>query len=317
MHGEFGARIKMKFLAKLVFVIISLVCVFTNAATQTPYIFVLGIAQDAGFPQAGCFTPLCMSAWENTDKKIGATSIAVIDNQNYKKYIFEASPNLPNQLFLLEQEAPQSDLDAVFITHAHIGHYTGLMYFGREAIGANNIPVYVMPKMEEYLRSNGPWSQLVNLGNIVLRPLHDKTVVALKDIEVTPFLVPHRDEYSETVGFLIKGPNKEALFIPDINKWSQWDEDIAGQVKGSDYAFLDATFFNDTELPGRDMSKIPHPFVIETMEALAKLSEKHRQKVWFIHMNHTNPLLDEKSAESKYVRAQGFNIARQGLRFSL
>jgi pyrroloquinoline quinone biosynthesis protein B len=191
------------------------------------------------------------------------------------------------------------------------------MYFGREAIGANNIPVYVMPKMEEYLRSNGPWSQLVNLGNIVLRPLHDKTVVALKDIEVTPFLVPHRDEYSETVGFLIKGPNKEALFIPDINKWSQWDEDIAGQVKGSDYAFLDATFFNDTELPGRDMSKIPHPFVIETMEALAKLSEKHRQKVWFIHMNHTNPLLDEKSAESKYVRAQGFNIARQGLRFSL
>jgi pyrroloquinoline quinone biosynthesis protein B len=198
-----------------------------------------------------------------------------------------------------------------------MGHYTGLMYFGREAMGADQIPVYVMPKMGQYLRKNGPWSQLVSLKNIVLEPLGDELPVSFKNLEITPFLVPHRDEFSETVGFSIKGPQKTALFIPDINKWSEWEKDIVDQVEASDYALIDATFYGDGELPGRDMSKIPHPFVMETMAALSQLSEQQRAKVWFIHMNHTNPLLNLNSEQSKVVRDRGFNIARSGLRLPL
>ena len=142
-------------------------------------------------------------------------------------------------------------------------------------------------------------------------------MVELSNLQVTPFIVPHRDEFSETVGFSIKGPNKTALFIPDINKWSQWERDIADQVQASDYALIDATFFNNGELPGRDMSKIPHPLVTETMDALSNLSKEHRAKVWFIHMNHTNPLLNLNSEQAKIVRAEGYNIASTGLRLSL
>lgn len=184
------------------------------AEERAPYIYILGVAQDAGFPQAGCYKPHCMPGWNDPEKKINVTSLGLIDPTSKKKYIFEATPNFPEQLFLLEQEAPSDDfsLNGIFITHAHIGHYTGLMYLGREAIGAKGLPVYVMPKMEQYLRENGPWSQLIALNNISLMPLRNDRSEVLNNLKVTPFLVPHRDEFSETVGYSIQGPKKNGTF---------------------------------------------------------------------------------------------------------
>ena len=289
------------------------------AEERAPYIYILGVAQDAGFPQAGCYKPHCMPGWNDPERKITATSLGLIDPSSKKKYIFEATPDFPEQLFLLEQEAPSDDfsLNGIFITHAHIGHYTGLMYLGREAMGANGLPIYVMPNMEQYLRENGPWSQLIALNNISLIPLRNDHSEVLNNLKVTPFLVPHRDEFSETVGYSIQGPKKTALFIPDINKWSQWKENILERIQLVDYALIDATFYDNNELPGRDMSKIPHPFVVETMATLSLLPREQREKVWFIHMNHTNPLLNVNSDQAQGVRAQGFNIATTGLRLKL
>ncbi len=282
-----------------------------------PYLYVLGVVQDAGYPQAACYHPHCLPGWEDARLRRGATSIAVVDPVTESNYLFEATPQLPQQLYWLREETGQESLAGVFLTHAHIGHYAGLMFFGREAIGASAVPVYAMPRMAAFLRANGPWGQLVELGNIVLRPLQDAEPVPLRDIAVTPFMVPHRDEYSETVGYRIAGPNRTAIFIPDINKWNIWDVDIATLVQSVDYALVDATFYDDQELPGRDMSQIPHPFVTESIELFADLPEAERRKVWFIHMNHTNPLLNSDSTEAGYVRAQGFNIAEEGVRLPL
>lgn len=292
---------------------------FAKAKSDSAYLYILGVAQDAGYPQAGCYQPHCMPGWENKTLQRGATSIALIDPVAKSKLLFEATPNLPQQLYNLEQEAPSSKytFGGVFLTHAHIGHYAGLMFFGHEAMGSNNIPVYAMPKMAEYLAKNGPWSQLVDYGNISLRDLQHNQALDVNGITITPFLVPHRDEFSETVGYLIEGPSKTAVFIPDINKWSVWDTDIAKLITQVDYALLDATFFDDGELPGRDMSKVPHPLVTETMQRLGALSTEQRNKVWFIHMNHTNPLLDADSQASKRVRAAGFNITSEGIRLEL
>lgn len=303
--------------AVLIFLISGSGTVF--AEERAPYIYILGVAQDAGFPQAGCYRPHCMPGWNDPERKITATSLGLIDPSSKKKYIFEATPDFPEQLFLLEQEAPSDDFsfNGIFITHAHIGHYTGLMYLGREAMGAHGLPIYVMPKMEQYLRENGPWSQLIALNNISLMPLRNDRSEVLNNLKVTPFLVPHRDEFSETVGYSIQGPKKTALFIPDINKWSQWKENILERIQLVDYALIDATFYDNNELPGRDMSKIPHPFVVETMATLSLLPREQREKVWFIHMNHTNPLLNVNSDQAQGVRAQGFNIATTGLRLKL
>ena len=289
------------------------------AQSQNPYLYVLGVAQDAGFPQVGCYAAHCMKGWNDPSERITPTAIAVIDADGGRTYLFEATPQIPQQLFMLHQQAPAHKflLDGIFITHAHIGHYAGLMYLGREAMGAKKMPVYAMPKMATFLRDNGPWSQLIELENIHLKSLSDDVAESFKNFSVTPFIVPHRDEYSETVGFTIEGPARTALFIPDINKWSQWDESIVEKVTQVDYALLDATFFDDGELPGRDMSKIPHPFVTETMDLLKDLPAEQRNKVWFIHMNHTNPLLDPNSRETNLVESQGFNIARPGLRLEL
>ena len=192
------------------------------------------------------------------------------------------------------------------------------MYLGKEAINAKGVKVYAMPRMEEFLKTNGPWGQLVENENISIQSLNNKeTIRPSSMIEITPFLVPHRDEYSETVGYIIKGPNKSALFIPDIDKWSKWDEAVEEQVKQVDYAFLDATFFDEVEINYRDISQIPHPFVVESMELFNKLSTEERSKIYFIHLNHTNPLLDPTSEQSKQVLKNGYHIARTGDYFKL
>jgi pyrroloquinoline quinone biosynthesis protein B len=289
------------------------------ATDENPYLYILGVAQDAGYPQTGCYEKHCMPGWKNPGLKRGAVSIALVDPPAHKKYMFDATPDFPSQLYDLETEAPSDHFDfaGIFLTHAHIGHYTGLMSLGHEAMGASSVPVYAMPRMSKFLRTNGPWSQLVNFKNIILSPLENNKPKLLNSIKVTPFLVPHRDEYSETVGYRIEGPNKSALFIPDINKWSEWPVNLSELIKSVDYALVDATFYADGELQGRDMSKIPHPFVVETMAALAHLPAGERGKIWFIHLNHTNPLLNTDSDESKLVRSKGFNIAVEGIRLTL
>lgn len=289
------------------------------ADDSAPYIYILGVAQDAGYPQAGCYKPHCLPGWEQRDLRRSVVSLGLVDPKSRRKYLFEATPDLPEQLYTLEKIAPSSEfqLGGVFLTHAHIGHYTGLMYFGHEAMGAQDIPVFAMPRMREYLSTNGPWSQLVSYQNITLKPIENPETQQFGEITVAPFKVPHREEYSEAVGYRITGPNKSALFIPDIDKWSRWDTRISELVKAVDYALLDATFFDSKELPGRDMSAVPHAFVIESMDLFHDLPESQRNKIWFIHFNHSNPLLDPESPESRQVKERGFNVATEAVRLDL
>ena len=222
-------------------------------------------------------------------------------------FFFEASPDIPYQLNYLEKEIFNEFLlpESIFITHAHIGHYTGLMYFGREALGAKNLIIKVLPKMSNFLKTNGPWSQLVDINNIKIQNLSfGSKTNELRNITVTPIQVPHRDEYSETAGFIIEGRSKRALFIPDIDKWEKWDKNLKQLVYEFDYLLLDATFYDSKEI-NRDISEIPHPLVTETINLLDDLSPEHKNKVYFIHMNHTNLMLDPSSDLTKLVVNKG------------
>lgn len=284
-------------------------------------IVILGTTQDAGSPQIACKKSCCSNLFDNTNNKREVVSLGLIDTQNHKTYLFEATPDIGAQIKNLTQLEKKNDnelVDGIFLTHAHIGHYTGLMFLGKEATNANNIPVHVMPKMKTFLENNGPWSQLVKNKNISLNTLENETPVVLSNhVSVTPFLVPHRDEFSETVGYKIKGPNKTALFIPDIDKWEKWNKDISEEVKNVDYAFIDATFYSGEEINNRDISEIPHPFIVESLEKFKNLSEENKSKIIFIHFNHTNPILDATSKQSKHVIDRGFKIARRHNVFTL
>lgn len=288
-----------------------------NSVVEIPagvFISVLGTLQDGGAPHLGCKKDCCADLFENPDIKRQVVSLGLIDSKNNKKYLFEATPDISTQLKALKNYLPKNNsevTDGIFLTHAHIGHYTGLMYLGKEAANTNKVPVYAMPKMTNFLTTNGPWSQLVQNKNIALNPLQNEEAVALSsEISVTPIIVPHRDEFSETVGYHIKGPNKTALFIPDIDKWEKWNKNIVDEIKKVDYAFLDATFYSGDEINTRDISQIPHPFIIESLAKFENLSLADKQKVIFIHFNHTNPVIDVESEASKNLIAKGFRIAR-------
>ena len=278
----------------------------------TAYVMVLGVAQDAGYPQMNCKKECCAAAWKNPDLKITTSCLAIVDPISKEQWIIDATPNIKEQLQLLKSKTGTEKLDGILLTHAHMGHYTGLMHFGREVMGADNLPVFAMPKMKTFLEGNGPWSQLVELENIRLQILKSDSTCSLNErIKIKPFLVPHRDEFSETVGYEILINNKSLIFIPDIDKWEKWETDISELIQKVDYAFLDATFYKNGELK-RDMSEIPHPFVEESMELFSKLSDADKQKVHFIHMNHTNPLLIKGNNAQKEVKEKGFNVAKEG-----
>ena len=286
--------------------------------SQSEYIYILGNTQDAGLPHIGCQHPFCEDNFDVYEEYY-TTSIAVV-NSDLKKYIlFEATPDITFQLNNLKRNIFHEFLlpESIYITHAHMGHYTGLMYFGREALGSKDLLVRVLPRMSKFLQNNGPWSQLVDINNIKIEEINfESSTNELSNILVTPVQVPHRDEYSETAGYIIEGKNKKALFIPDIDKWEKWDRNLSQLAKEFDFLLIDATFYDSKEI-NRDISEIPHPLVTETIDLLSGLDLKNRNKVYFIHMNHTNMMLDPDSKLSKLVISKGFNIARLGQKLYL
>ena len=301
--------------------IVILIFSFSSVFSQnnaSPFIYILGNLQDAGLPHIGCESKICIEAF-NKKKRYYVTSIALIDPENQEFSLFDVTPNITEQLLMIRRDIFNKYIlpKNIFITHAHIGHYTGLMYFGREPLGSKGIKVNVLPRMYDFISNNGPWSQLVKLGNISLNQINFRDNIEIKpNLSVIPIQVPHRDEFSETSAFLIKGPNKTALFLPDIDKWSKWSLSLIEILENVDYAFIDATFYTNTEI-NRDIDEIPHPLVIETMDLLSELTDYQKDKVHFIHMNHTNQMLDPTSDITKNVLNKGFNIARLGEKFQL
>ncbi len=282
---------------------------------NSPYVVVLGVAQDGGAPHAACEKTCCINKWNNPNLHNKVSSIGIVDPVTNEVWMIDATPDFAEQLHFLTSNNIR-ELKGIFLTHAHIGHYTGLMHLGREVMGAKSTVVNVMPKMESFLRNNSPWSQLVDLKNISLSRLIDSKKVYLNTrLSITPFKVPHRDKFSETVVYRIEGPSKSLVFIADIDKWNKWQTDIIDIVENSDYSLLDGTFYDINELPGRDMSQIPHPFIVETMK-IFKNSDK-KDSIFFIHLNHTNPALDNSSNEFQNIIDSGFNIIQRGNKLNL
>ena len=261
-------------------------------------VVVLGVAQDGGIPQMGCQRPACEEVRSGRRGRARVSSLGLVNGSRGAAYLFDATPDFPSQVEALTGGRVP---DGIFLTHAHIGHYTGLMYLGREVVNARGVPVYATGRMAAFLRTNGPWSQLVSLDNIALRTiLYDVPVTLEGGVRVTPFRVPHRDEYSDTVGYRLDGPRRSGLFIPDIDRWETWDRDIRILADAVDYAWLDGTFASPSEL-NRPIDEIPHPMMARTRELL----KGTRAALWFIHLNNSNAELDAP------------DVAREGMTFPL
>ena len=285
-------------------------------AENSHYVVVLGIAQDGGYPQAGCIKSCCSRLWNNDDDSQMVASIGLV-SKSKKSWMIDATPDFPRQYHILK-EKHQTSIKGIFLTHAHMGHYSGLLNLGREAIGEKRMDTFVMSRMKSFLEENAPWNQLIELENIVLKKIFpDKEIQLDKNLIIEPILVPHRDEFSETIGFKIMGENKSLVYVPDIDKWNIWERDILKIILNNDYILIDGTFFDNNEIPNRDMNKIPHPFISESIELFLDLNRFNRNKVYFIHLNHTNPAIKQNSAAYNKVLEKGFHISKQDQRFYL
>ncbi len=283
---------------------------------------VLGIAQDGGMPHLGCPKPPCTDVREGRRRPEKVVSLGLVNRALGRAYLFEATPDLPAQIHALVAglERPRrKPVDGIFLTHGHIGHYTGLMYLGKETLSADAVPVHGTPRMTAFLAANGPWSLLAKDRHVELRPLAPGAVLDLGDgVTVSSFLVPHRDEFTDTVGYRIRGPRRTAIFIPDIDKWEKWDADprspgrIEDHVESCDLAFLDCTFMSTDELGHRDASRVPHPLAGESEARLGRWAGRVR----FIHLNHSNPLIVDGPAREA-LELRGFRVAREGERYPL
>jgi pyrroloquinoline quinone biosynthesis protein B len=300
-------------------------------ASNEPYLVVLGVAQDGGYPQIACEEPLCDAARRDPSRARFVASLLLVDPRpradgRGRRWLFDATPDLARQVELARPHggAPRGEgarpplFDGVFLTHAHAGHYVGLWQLGREAYGSAPTLVHATPRTCGFLRENGPWSLLVDAAHIAPQELVPGTRLELApDLTVTAIEVPHRAEFTDTVAFVIEGPTRSALFLPDIDKWERFERPIEGLVAAVDVAYLDGTFFDGDELPGRDMAQIPHPFVVESLARFEPLAAAERAKVRFLHLNHSNPLLDATSEATARVRAAGLAVAAQGEVFGL
>ena len=305
------------------------------ARPAAPFAVVLGTAQDGGVPHAGCDGPRCEAARRDPARRHRVASLGIVVPREAggpaAAYLVDATPDLVDQLHDLRRlagEPPVGGVDrtplaGVFLTHAHVGHYLGLAHLGFEAASARQVTAWATPRMAAFLRGNAPWEQLVRLGNVELaeiepgerrpgRPVELGGGASRGGVTVAALAVPHRDEYSDTVAYVVRGPRAALLYVPDTDGWGRWETPLEELLAGVDVALLDGTFYSLGELPGRDLSEVRHPLIAHTVERLAPLVARGGPRVLFTHLNHSNPALDPASPQRRAIEAAGFAVAEEG-----
>ena len=273
----------------------------------------LGAAQDAGVPQAGCGCERCRRAHADPAQRQQVVCLGLIHRASGQAWMIDATPDFREQWILLRQAAPECQLAGILLTHAHMGHYTGLIQLGREAWNTRRLPVYATPRMCAFLMRNQPWLQLAKFGNIALHLSPPGQPIALApDLSATPIAVPHRDEWSDTMAYRIDGPRRSLFYCPDIDDWDRWEHSLPEMLAAVDVALLDGAFFSPAEIPGRNIADIPHPLATDTAERAAGAACDVR----LIHLNHTNPLWDD-GPERAWVAERGVGVGATGDRWVL
>lgn len=339
-----------------------------RSGRNTVTVTVLGSAQDGGLPQPGCYGSCC--EWARNDPLRRRMPVALgITGKDGSKHLVEASRCLGEQIdlwkscgtYALQSSGGAEDdtertcpVDSVCITHAHLGHVDGLGLFGREVIGAKNLPLHCSTSFKkEGIDGNPLWSAMVEQGCIVPK-VWDKEIAGFvpgsgeavgggdddEDMPeaatevgfvVHPLPVPHRAELSDTHAFLFEGvpSGRRLLFLPDQDNWDETLEAVGcSSVRewlvdklDVDIALLDGTFFNPQAELGnvRNIDEIPHPPVAETLVKLGKKQkgEDKDRRFIFCHLNHTNPLCNPNSTERKLVEESGWEVASEGDLFEL
>ncbi len=308
------------------------------------FIKVLGAAAGGGYPQWNCNHPNSRLARIKSTNALPRTqsSIAVSSDRN-KWYIFNASPDLRQQLWCNPELMPNSDdplryspIMGVVLTNADVDHTAGLINL-RES---QKFSLYATKRVLDVLGKNTIFNVLnpkfVNRIPIMLNnsfKLND-TENNFSGISVTPFSVPGKvalwleDEKKgnnfgsveeDTIALEVSDGNNKFYYIPACASIPEW---LLEKLDNSALVFFDGTLWQDDEMiiqnvgikTGKRMGHISMSGENGSIESLNKI--KINRKI-FIHINTTNPALLEDSKERAVANKNGWEIAYDTMEIKL
>jgi pyrroloquinoline quinone biosynthesis protein B len=271
---------------------------------------VLGSGQDAGIPHIGCYCDICTNARRHKEYQRLGPSIAIWNDNSC--YIIDASPDFKSQMDMVSEEGIKIErngkipVSGILLTHAHFGHYSGLLQLGKEALNEENLPVHCTSKMKRFLEGNLPFRLLVQEGNIHVTEIQIDKESHANGLHFKPILVPHRAEIADCVGYIILS-EKRFIYIPDLDYWT---DEILSEIKKADLALIDGTFYSKDEISR--FGEVPHPPILETIKKV----ETEHSEILFTHINHTNAI-NRMGDERKNVEEKGFKIAYDGMEIEI
>lgn len=264
---------------------------------------ILGNVQDGGVPHLGCSCEVCEAAREDANKQkyVGAMLVKENGEEDSIQYLIDASPDIRYQI-------KGEYLDGVFLSHGHLGHTGGILYFGTEALDTDGLAVHCTPEMRNFLMNNDPYRLLVDRGQIDIQEFDNEERINVQGGWIEPRHVLHRYVTTDTTSFMIKGDEKKLYYLSDIDEWT---DDAKESVREADIAVVDGTFWSKEEIERYE--EVPHPTIQDTMEEF----EGDDVEIHFTHLNHTNPVLREESEERKEVEENGFGVVERGQVFEI
>lgn len=226
----------------------------------------------------------------------------VSDEGRGVNYLFDVSPDIRHHI-------GDEFIDGIFLSHAHLGHVTGLLYFGKEAANTEEVPVHCSGTVAEFLAETSPYRLLIDRNNIDVREFSAGKAQNVMGITVTPVNVENKGYVpTDTYGFVIRTQDTTLFYVSDMDEWT---EDAVARVRDADIAIIDGCFWSREEIERYE--NVPHPPIRESMERLEDIDTD----IYFTHMNHTNPVLDPESDERQQVEENGFTVAEDGMEIEL
>lgn len=303
-------------------------------------IHVLGSAAGGGFPQWNCNCPNC-AGYRQGSKRVRArtqSSITVsADGDNW--VLFNASPDILQQIREFPTLQParalrDTAIRAIFLIDAQIDHTTGL-YMLREHRQSHELWCHAL--VREDLMSGNPllkvlehycgvnWHDVPLLGDgFAMAGVPGLHFTALPLVSNAPPYSPHRDrpQPGDNVGVTITdtATGKRLFYAPGLG---QMEPPVWAAMQAADCVLVDGTLWTDNEMialgaskkTSRAMGHLPQSGPGGMLEWLDQLPASTRKVL--IHINNTNPILDEDSAQRQELTRRGVEVSHDGMEIVL
>ena len=296
------------------------------------HVRVLGSAAGGGVPQWNCACANCRAARDKPQLRRLQASLAV--SADGKRWLLaNATPDVSHQIDSYEVLAPatgrHSNVCAVILTDANVDHAFGLL----ELRQAEKLCIYSTQTARDVLLAGcsafGAFTKPPHSWQVITDSpvhLHDASKLpiglsarALDVGGLTPQYDGAREKAGASSAILVNDGTRKLLYAPTIGAVT---EGMRRELAIADAAFLDGTFFTDHELSAhafgrrtaRQMGHLPISGEGGILPSVIGLGGRHR---YFTHINNTNPVLDASSQATRAVHDAGWQLAEDGLTFSL